>query len=69
MQTTLEFTPRVFTIEGAVKYTGDSRSKLYQEARDGNIQFIKMDGSTRVYRAECDRYIDAKARPAIELVA
>lgn len=62
MKTTLEFIPRLFTVEGAVKYTGDSRSKLYQEAKNGNLQFVKMDGSTRVERIELDRYIDAKAK-------
>lgn len=66
MRTTLEFTPRLFTVEGAVKYTGDSRSKLYQEAKTGNLQFVKMDSSTRIERVELDRYIDAKARPALE---
>jgi excisionase family DNA binding protein len=63
MTSTLEFTPRLFTIPGAVKYTGDSRSKLYQEAKAGRLQFVKMDGSTRVFREELDRYLDAKAKP------
>ena len=63
MQSTLEFTPRLFTISGAVKYTGDSRSKLYQEAKAGHIQFVKMDGSTRVFREELDRYLETKAQP------
>ena len=68
MKITLDFTPRLFTVEGAVKYTGDSRAKLYQEARAGKLQFIKMDGSTRVERTELDRYIDAKSKPALEPV-
>lgn len=63
MPQTLEFTPRLFTIAGAVKYTGDSRSKLYQEAKAGRVQFVKMDSSTRVFREELDRYLEAKARP------
>lgn len=63
MPSTLEFTPRLFTIPGAVKYSGDSRSKLYQEAKAGRLQFVKMDGSTRVFREELDRYLDAKAKP------
>ncbi len=63
MQPTLEFTPRLFTIPGAVKYSGDSRSKLYQEAKAGRIQFVKMDGSTRIFREELDRYLETKAQP------
>ncbi|KAB7610139.1 hypothetical protein F9L33_14690 [Amylibacter sp. SFDW26] len=69
MKPTLDFIPRLFTIEGAVKYTGDSRAKLYQEAKSGNIQLIKMDGSTRIERQELDRYIDAKAKPLENTIA
>jgi excisionase family DNA binding protein len=66
---TLDFIPLLFTITGAVKYTGDSRSKLYQEAKAGRIQFVKMDGSTRVFREELERYVDAKAKPVKTNVA
>lgn len=68
MKTTLDFIPRLFTIEGAVKYSGDSRAKLYQEAKAGNLAFVKMDGSTRIERQELDRYIDAKTRGPLEAV-
>jgi hypothetical protein len=64
MKPTLDFKPRIFTVNGAVKYSGESRSKLYQEVKKGNLKFIKMDGSTRAEREELDRYIDAKAKPA-----
>ena len=63
MKLTLEFTPRLFTIAGAVKYTGDCKTKLYQAQRDGLLQMVKMDGATRIERTELDRFIDAKAKP------
>ena len=61
--------PRLLSITGAVAYSGDSRAKLYAEAKSGCIQFVKMDGATRVFLSKLDRYIDAKARPAHEAVA
>jgi hypothetical protein len=66
MKPTLDFYPRLFTIEGAVKYSGDSRSTLYQEAKKGNLEFVKMDGSTRIFKTVLDRYIDEKAKRALE---
>jgi len=56
--------PRLLSIPGAVTYSGDSRSTLYAEAKAGRLQFVKMNGATRVYLTELDRYIDAKAKLA-----
>lgn len=63
MKETLNFIPRLFTVAGAVKYTGDCKTKLYQAQRDGILQMVKMDGATRIERTELDRYIDAKSKP------
>ncbi|MEM9910379.1 MAG: helix-turn-helix domain-containing protein [Pseudomonadota bacterium] len=51
---------RLYTIPQAAAYSGESRSTLYKEWKDGNIKFVKMGSSTRVEAHELDRYIDAK---------
>jgi len=55
--------PILCTVNQGMTLIGTSRSKLYQEAKAGNIQFVKMDGSTRIFYAEIVRYIKAKAKP------
>lgn len=56
--------PRLLSIPQATSYSGESRSKLYKEMKDGNLKFVKMDGSTRVELDELNRYIDAKIQRA-----
>lgn len=64
MTTATAITPRLFKINEAAAYSGDSRATLYKEWKDGNITFVKMGGSTRIERTELDRYIDAKISQA-----
>lgn len=60
MTETAQVQPRLMNIQQAANYSGDSRATLYKEWKSGNIQFMKMGGSTRIERSELDRYIDAK---------
>ncbi len=53
--------PRLMTLSGAVAYSATSRAKLYLENKAGRLNFIKLDGATRVEVAELDRWIDAKS--------
>ncbi|MFG6559231.1 helix-turn-helix transcriptional regulator [Sulfitobacter sp. 1A15299] len=64
MQTQDNITPRLLSIAQAVAYTSESRAVLYREWKAGNLEFVKMGGSTRIRRSELDRYIDAKIRTA-----
>lgn len=51
---------RLHSIPSAAEYTGESRSTLYKEMKEGNLKFVKMGSSTRIEHDELDRYIDAK---------
>lgn len=64
MQTQLDISPRLLSIAQAVAYTSESRATLYKEWKMGNLEFVKMGGSTRIKRSELDRYIDAKMKTA-----
>lgn len=60
MNTWHQIRPRLYSIQQAVAYSGDSRATLYKEWKLGNLKFVKMGGSTRIEATELDRYIDAK---------
>ncbi|MFG6589981.1 helix-turn-helix transcriptional regulator [Sulfitobacter sp. 1A12157] len=64
MKTTSDISPRLLSIPQAVAYTSESRAVLYREWKAGNLEFVKMGGSTRIRRSELDRYIDAKMKTA-----
>lgn len=64
MQTQMDISPRLLSIPQAVAYTSESRATLYKEWKLGNLEFVKMGGSTRIKRSELDRYIDAKIKTA-----
>ncbi|MEP3636371.1 MAG: helix-turn-helix domain-containing protein [Paracoccaceae bacterium] len=62
----VDFRPRLMTVPQAAKYAAESRATLYKEWKKGNIEFLKMGGSTRIETSELDRYIDTKAKPAAQ---
>jgi excisionase family DNA binding protein len=64
MKTQIDTYPRLMSIHQAVAYSNESRATLYKERKIGNINFVKMGGSTRVERTELDRYIDAQMKQA-----
>ena len=53
--------PRLMNLCDAVAYSATSRAKLYLENKAGRLNFIKLDGATRIEVAELDRWINAKA--------
>lgn len=55
--------PILCTIRQGAFLVGESRSTLYKEAKAGRIQFVKLDGATRIFYTEIVRYAKAKARP------
>lgn len=55
---------RLFSIREAVEYSAESRSRLYDEMKKGNLKFVKMGSSRRIEADELDRYIDAKISEA-----
>jgi predicted DNA-binding transcriptional regulator AlpA len=64
MTTPQDISPRLLNVPQAVAYSGESRATLYKEWKIGNINFVKMGGSTRIEHSELDRYIDAKINHA-----
>lgn len=52
-----------YKIEPGAKSVGVSRSKLYQEHKLGNIEFVKIDGCTLVTRRELERWFLSRAKP------
>lgn len=51
---------RLYSVIQACDYSGESRSTLYKEMKEGNLRFVKMGSSTRLEGVELDRYIDEK---------
>lgn len=64
MYTSTDISPRLLNIHQAVAYSGESRATLYKEWKQGNLNFVKMGGSTRIEVDELNRYIDAKIKRA-----
>ena len=64
METMHDIKPRLMSIPQAVAYSNESRATLYKEAKAGNLNFVKMGGSTRIEFNELNRYIDAKINQA-----
>lgn len=64
MSTPNDIQPRLLSVQLAASYSGESRATLYKEWKAGNIQFVKMGGSTRIEIDELNRYIDAKKTEA-----
>lgn len=64
MKNSTRIWPRLLNIHQAVTYSGESRATLYKEWKKGNLEFVKMGGSTRIEVDELNRYIDAKIKRA-----
>ena len=52
---------RLLSLRDAASYTGMSRSTLYAQEKLGRLKFTKILSSTRVERAELDRWINETA--------
>jgi excisionase family DNA binding protein len=62
MDTQKEMPPRLLNIRQSTTHSGESRSTLYKEWKQGNLKFVKMGASTRIEFDELNRYIDAKIK-------
>lgn len=51
---------RLLTVKQAAEYAGMSRSTLYDEAKAGRLQMVKLGAATRIERAAIDAWINAK---------
>ena len=54
------FPPRLMSVKQSEAHSGESRSTLYKEMKEGNLKFVKMGASRRIEFDELNRYIDAK---------
>jgi excisionase family DNA binding protein len=56
---------RMHSLDDFCALIGCRKSKAYELIRDGKLRAFKVEGATRVYRSEIDRFIATAARPLV----
>jgi excisionase family DNA binding protein len=51
---------RLFRIKEAMAYAAVSKTKLYQERKEGHLEIKKLGGTAVIERSELDRWIDER---------
>jgi excisionase family DNA binding protein len=56
---------RMHSLDEFCDLIGCKKTKVYDLIKSGKLRAFKIDGTTRIYRSEIDRFIAASARPLV----